>query len=100
MRTLPSGMLDKWTNGEFTGSNRHMARVTIQRMHIQLQKVDPEKLFSTAVFGQGDIPVELPNVKSVEWTRSVGSDVATATIVFYNTEPLPLGSTPAASGDL
>jgi hypothetical protein len=88
-----------WTGGEFTGDKQPMARVTIQKMHIQLQKVDKERLFSTAVFGQGEIPRELPNIKSVEWERSVGADVATCTIVLYNTAPLPLGDTPPTGGD-
>lgn len=33
-------------------------------------------------------PYELPNVKSVNWERSVDTDVATATITCWNTKPL------------
>lgn len=88
-------MTTAWSDGNFVGRNKPIARVTIQRLDVQLQKVDADRLFASALFGQADIPRELPNVKSVSWERSVGTDVATCTIVFYNTEPLPLGTTPA-----
>ena len=99
MRAVPLSLTAAWEAGDFTGANRPIARVTIQRMNIKLQKVDPKRLFATAMFGQSDVPVELPNVKSVEWDRSTSTDAATCTIVFYNTAPLPLGNTPLTSGD-
>jgi hypothetical protein len=102
VRTVPAAMTAAWSDGDFVGVNKPIARVTIQRLDIQLQKVDADRLFASALFGQADIPRELPNVKSVSWERSVGTDVASCTIVFYNTEPLPLGTTPAtgtAGGD-
>lgn len=100
MREISDEQLDTWTGGDFTGENRPIARVTIQRLHVNLTKVDPKRLFATSIFGQADRPREMPNVKSVSWERSIGSDVATCTIVFYNTTPLPLGQTPVTSGDL
>ncbi len=99
MRKVPQSITDIWLGGEYTGDRKPMARVTLQRMHINLQKVDSTRLFASAVFGQADIPREMPNIKSVEWDRSVGSDVATCTVIFYNTTPLPLGDQPVPSGD-
>lgn len=100
MRDIPQEQLDIWTSGDFTGDNRPIARVTIQRLHVNLTSVDKKRLFASSVFGQADRPRELPNVKSVTWERSITSDVATATVVFYNTTPLALGQTPPISGDL
>lgn len=99
MRLVPQSLTDAWLSGDYTDTRRPMARVTIQKLQVKLQKVDSTRLFATALFGQGDIPRELPNVKSVTWDRSVGSDVASCTIVFYNTTPLPLGQPPITDGD-
>lgn len=41
-----------------------------------------------------ELPLELPNVKSVSWSRSVDSDVADCTIEVWNTRPLAIGETP------
>jgi hypothetical protein len=43
-----------------------------------------------------EIPQELPNVKSVQWTRSIDTDVADCTIECWNTKPLEIGQTPRA----
>lgn len=43
------------------------------------------------------IPMELPNIKSVQWTRSVDVDVADCTITCWNTAPLPIGKKPDRS---
>lgn len=99
MRDVPQILTDTWLGGEFTGDRRPMARVTLQRLSVQIQKVDSARLFASALFGQADIPREMPNVKSVEWDRSIGSDVASCTVVFYNTTPLKLGDHPVPAGD-
>jgi hypothetical protein len=39
-------------------------------------------------------PLEMPNIKSVEWSRSTDSDVADCTITVWNTKPLAIGETP------
>lgn len=39
-------------------------------------------------------PVELPNIKSVSWSRSLDTDVAECTLTLWNTAPLPIGETP------
>jgi hypothetical protein len=38
--------------------------------------------------------MELPNVKSVSWQRSIDSDIAECTIEVWNTRPLDIGETP------
>lgn len=50
-------------------------------------------LYASLVFGlQREAPVELPNVKSVKWSRGVDTDIATGTIEFYNTAPQVIGT--------
>lgn len=56
-------------------------------------------IYANHLFSSPEPPKELPNVKSISWSRSVDTDVAEATIEFYNTAPLPLGMKPAY-GDL
>lgn len=100
MRDIPQSMKDIWTGGDYTGDRRPFARITLQRVSLQNSKPDAKKLFTTAIFGQVEAPVELPNIKSIEWDRSLGADVAECTIVLYNTAPLPLGESPSNVGDL
>ncbi len=100
MRDVPQILTDTWAGGEFTGARRPMARVTIQKLVISITQLDPTRVFASSMFNQADIPRELPNVKSVDWDRSIGSDVATCQIQFYNTAPLPLGQQPVTGGDL
>lgn len=64
------------------------------------QGIDPTKgekitnTYADYIFAAPSPPMELPNVKSVSWTRSVDTDVAEATVEFWNTAPLPLGEEP------
>jgi len=100
MRTVPTALTDAWHEGDFLGENRPMARVTIQKIKLSKERVDAERLYTSAIFGQASVPRELPNIKSVAWDRTIGADVATATIVLYNTTPKGLGWQPDSSGDL
>jgi len=50
--------------------------------------------YADYLFTSPEPPKELPNVASVQWTRSTDIDAATATITFWNTAPLPLGELP------
>ncbi len=45
-------------------------------------------------------PREIPNVRSVSWSRSTDADVADCTITLLNTSPLPAGSAAPKNGDL
>lgn len=88
-------MTARWHSGEYIGDTKPMARVTVHHPNVKLVRT-PENLFATLPFGGGSVPKELPNVRSVEWNRDTDSDVASATIAFYNTDPLPLGEAPTA----
>lgn len=94
MRIVPASITQAWNDGDFLGPRRPVARVTIQHLKMNLTKVDSSRLFASAIFGQASVPRELLNLKSVRWSRSVGSDVATCTIVLANT------TNPRLDGDL
>jgi hypothetical protein len=99
MRTTSAQTQETWLSGAYTGSNRPMVRATIQRLTLQLSTYG-NQTYSSVCFGQSSQPVELPNIQSVKWQRSVDQAVATMTMRLFNTEPLPLGSTPLASDGL
>jgi hypothetical protein len=93
VRIVPDAMTQRWYSGEYVGDAKPMVRVTVHRPHIELFRL-PVNVFASMMFGAGSNPRELPNVKSVSWNRNVDQDIATCTIEFYNTEPLPLGQVP------
>lgn len=108
MKQLDIAQRNIWLSGDYTGANRAMQRVTVQKLNVLLQPyrfkdaktlVDMEGIFSSDMFGLQNKPVELPNLKSVDWTRDVDNDVPTVTLHFYNTQPLALGQVPAANQD-
>jgi hypothetical protein len=95
------------------GTDRPMQRATIQRLSVystpydlndanQLEDVPSgaKGTFTSIVFAQSDQPIELPNIKSIRWSRSVEQEVATMTMVLWNSEILPLGATPDADTDV
>lgn len=95
MRNVPQRMTDIWKSGQFTGSRRPIARATIQRTQLITRPYGNHR-YASYIFGNPNNVYELPNVKSVDWQRSVDMDVATATITLYNTRELPLGTKPPA----
>lgn len=102
MRNVPQQHTDAWVSGEFTGTQRAMMRATISRMTLRERRIEDEN-YAHVALGQVDAintPVELPNVKSISWQRSIDADVAGCTIELYNTEPLPLGQPPDLDGNL
>lgn len=99
MRTVPDSLKQAWLAGDFVGANRPMCRATVQHSNIALYNT-PHNLYASAIFGSTDIPRELPNIKSVQWQRSLDQDFASGTFVFYNTRPLRVGETPTRDLDL
>jgi hypothetical protein len=92
-------MTAKWWSGVYIGNAKPTARVTVHRPRIRLVRT-PQNLFATLPFGGAQSAVrELPNVKDVKWDRSVDQDVATCTIRFFNTSPLPIGVAPTRDLD-
>lgn len=94
MKPVGQHTKNAWLSGDYTGTNRPMQRATIQNFNMLLRNAPGQEKYASAVFGQVARPVELPNIKSIRWNRSVDSDTASCTIVLYNTEPLPLGQIP------
>lgn len=98
MREVPAGLLAAWRGGDYTGSNRPMGRITIQKGKLGLHQFS-HNLYSSYLFNNPNVPKELPNLRSISWERSTDTEVATCTIQLWNTRPLPLGQQPIA-GDL
>lgn len=92
MREVPSTLDAAWILGDFTSLASPMARITVQHLDLELHKTS-KNVYASFLFGNGSIPKELPNVKSSKWSRSIDTDIATATFEFYNTAPQPLGTT-------
>lgn len=62
-----------------------------------INPLQPEKigqLYADWLFHPVQSPLEMPNVKSVSWERTIDTDAATCTIEFWNTAPLPIGAAP------
>lgn len=57
-------------------------------------KKNASTTYASTIFGSVATPMELTNVKSVTWNRSIDSDVAEASFEFYNTSPITLGEVP------
>lgn len=88
--------------------DRPMTRATVQRLNIRSIPYDLSKIAGTNValgrrgtgqfrsyyFGQDHVPVEIPNIRSLAWNRSVDQDAATMKMTLWNTEVLPIGSAP------
>lgn len=91
MRDVPTSMTAAWFSGLFIGDQRPMARVTIQQTALIPDELTETNLFMSFM-GNTNLPRELPNVKSVEWDRTVDQDAATCTITLYNIAPLPIGT--------
>lgn len=120
MRLLPA-MEAIWRSGDYTGDQRPMARVTIERPKIALRSygllrqysilrtapsgvgsavdipglIDPHhprrvtNTYADLLFTAPNTPVELRNVKTVDWVRSLDTDAATLTMTLANTAPKP-----------
>ena len=105
MKVTTSATKTAWASGNYVGANRTMQRATIQRLRMSLfnysldnltgwKEIGGQGKLASAIFGQASKPKELPNIKSINWSRSIDQDVATCTIVLYNTRPLFSGNMP------
>lgn len=100
MRTVTQQTTDAWLSGDFVGDTAPMQRATIQELHVLTRPAPDRQAFRTAMFGQHARPVELPNIKSIHWERTIDADAGRCTITLYNTEPLPLGEVPERESEL
>lgn len=120
MREVPQSMTTAWRSGMFVGENRPIARCVIRQPYMKMHSSAhpaPAQIPTVSQSGIGlafrarpkrsvhqqyadyvttaqKRPRELPNVKSVSWTRGVSQDVGQATIELWNTDILPVGATP------
>lgn len=91
-------MVEAFYSGDQIGDRRNFARITVQTGGTKLYQL-PYNLYAASVFGSEEIPLELPNVKQVQWSRSTTQDFATGSFEFYNTAPMKLGDTPTRDLD-
>lgn len=100
-----------WQGAFKGGTTRPMQRATIQKLDIGLYPYDfagrgmtpytdaktRSGVLASAMFNQPHVPIELPNIKSIRWTKSIDSDSATCQLVLWNTEIVPLGEVPTGA---
>lgn len=108
VRTVTNATTTAWLSSFKGGASKPMVRATVQRLDLKFVKYHLRATegrwsgrrgrgkLATAIFGQNARPIELPNIKSVKWNRSIDQDLATCTLVLFNTRPLPLGTSPDA----
>lgn len=123
MRATTTQTENAWKAAFKGGTDRPMMRATIQKLNVKSVAYDLASVpsvvvdgtttgqsttmsefggtgnFRTALFGQEHQPIELPNMASVSYQRSVDEPVSTCTIELFNTEILPLGELPENSSD-
>ena len=98
-------MTAAWLAEDKTGpEGRPTVRATIQVAQRRSWAVDMEDelhrldRLRSYLFGNVHKPVELPNIKSFNWSRSVDQDAAEATLVLSNAQIVPIGF-PNPTGD-
>jgi hypothetical protein len=102
MRVVTDTTADRIAAKVKAGDGRAWARVTIQPLMLQkwsgagfdlpYETGDKNNTYTSMVFGQAHDMRELSNVKSIEITRSVDSDVQTCSIELVNVANIPIGT--------
>jgi hypothetical protein len=98
MRDVTGDTAIAWTSGDYIGTNKPMVRATIVYLQNLIVPVGAE-IYSSVIFGQYQVPVELPNIKSLTWKKAVDQDTSTMTMVLYNQAALPIGDAPDPNND-
>lgn len=108
MRSVPTSMINGYEAELKTGgAGKPTIRATIQKLAIRLWDYDTANAgggsmdtaldrhtkgqFASAIFGNPNTVIELRQIKSCNWTRSLDQDVAECTMVLHNAEILPVG---------
>jgi hypothetical protein len=99
MRDVPEVLRQRWMSGDYIGQSRPIARLTIQKGRLQLYRRGINT-YSSLVFDNPHVPVEITGVKSVSWDRSIDADTATCTVVLWNTQDLAVGEQPYDPAEL
>ena len=107
MRVVTEATQTAWESAYKGGDQVATTRVTISRLMSHDTTYDQSALpgthrvgsgvFRSAIFGQADQPVELPNVAKVTINRGIDQDAATCTLELWNTRPLSMGEVPTAT---
>lgn len=108
MRTISVDTETAWSGRFKGGTAKPMVRASIQKLDqkfitYHLKPADGRLAdrrrgrgkFASAIFGQADHrPVELRNLRSVKWNRSIDQDLATCTLTLWNQRILRMGDVP------
>ena len=106
MRIVPDSITDGWMAQDKIGDKRPVVRATVQKQNLRRYDYDtayvqggdygPQRHrsghFTNFIFGDRSPILEVRNIRSVEWERTVGQDAATMTLTMLNSEIVPLGS--------
>ena len=106
MREVPPDMTAAWLAPDKTGDRRPVVRATLQKVKLIRHEYDTSLApggdwetqrprtgnFTTIVMGSDGEFVELRNIKTFTWSRSVNQDVAEATMTLHNAEVVPIGT--------
>jgi hypothetical protein len=94
MRIVPETIEDGWASPIKIGANAWVTRVTVQRMNVSFlnyslavmgsKTLQGSGQFSSMVFGQRAIPVELGNFRNVEIDRDIDNLTASCNITIIN----------------
>jgi hypothetical protein len=107
VRFVPQSITDAWKSEVNLGDeSRPVVRATIQRVTLHRTEYDCTKApgadfghqkhrrgdLTSLLFGQNNAPLELRNIRSYSWQRSVNQDVAECTLTMLNSELTPIGN--------
>jgi hypothetical protein len=100
VRLTSSYMENLWANaGPFVGVDRSNARVTVEKdwylnTTLNVLTTDPTKLPYRwwQRLDNSQVETDIPNIKSIQWDRSIDSDAASCTIVIVNQKMQPNAS--------
>jgi hypothetical protein len=79
-----------WNSGAFVGAQRPMVRITVGAWTMKETAV-PGNVYRSAIFGQTQEPIELPNVQQWTWTKSTGQAAGTFQLNLINVKAYPPG---------
>jgi hypothetical protein len=107
VRTVTTDTTNAWLSSFKGGDKKPMVRASIQKLDQKFITYNLKAAegkwsrrrgrgkFALALLGQADhLPVELRNLRSVRWNRSIDQDLATCTLTLYNQRILRMGDVP------